>query len=154
MSHELDPQREPILQAMMNVEVPSVMAEPDLKMRNATRIPLSDLSALGVAFQPLSAAIQTAVNGSGGSGIYFVNTMGKQMFHAGGSTEYIGALKSSTGAVGGGQARMTALACDPTMLFMAAALINIEKSLIPYSRHRKKFCNFWRKKDAQRFRAI
>ena len=40
MSHELDPQREPILQAMMNVEVPSVMAEPDLKMRNATRIPL------------------------------------------------------------------------------------------------------------------
>lgn len=129
MSHELDPQREPILQAMMNVEVPSVMAEPDLKMRNATRIPLSDLSALGVAFQPLSAAIQTAVNGSGGSGIYFVNTMGKQMFHAGGSTEYIVALKSSTGAVGGGQARMTALACDPTMLFMAAALINIEKKL-------------------------
>ena len=129
MSHELDPQREPILQAMMNVEVPSVMAEPDLKMRNATRIPLSDLSALGVAFQPLSAAIQTAVNGSGGSGIYFVNTMGKQMYHAGGSTEYIGALKSSTGAVGGGQARMTALACDPTMLFMAAALINIEKKL-------------------------
>ena len=129
MSHELDPQREPILQAMMNVEVPSVMAEPDLKMRNATRIPLSDLSALGVAFQPLSAAIQTAVNGSGGSGIYFVNTMGKQMFHAGGSTEYIGALKYSTGAVGGGQARMTALACDPTMLFMAAALINIEKKL-------------------------
>ena len=129
MSQELDPQREPILQAMMNVEVPSVMAEPDLKMRNATRIPLSDLSALGVAFQPLSAAIQTAVNGSGGSGIYFVNTMGKQMFHAGGSTEYIGALKSSTGAVGGGQARMTALACDPTMLFMAAALINIEKKL-------------------------
>ena len=129
MSHELDPQREPILQAMMNVEVPSVMAEPDLKMRNATRIPLSDLSALGVAFQPLSAAIQTAVTGSGGSGIYFVNTMGKQMFHAGGSTEYIGALKSSTGAVGGGQARMTALACDPTMLFMAAALINIEKKL-------------------------
>lgn len=129
MSHELDPQREPILQAMMNVEVPSVMAEPDLKMRNATRIPLSDLSALGVAFQPLSAAIQTAVNGSGGSGIYFVNTMGKQMFHAGGSTEYIGALKSSTGAVGGGQARMTALACDPTMLFIAAALINIEKKL-------------------------
>mgnify|MGYP005811734105 FL=1 len=129
MSHELDPQREPILQAMMNVEVPSVMAEPDLKMRNATRIPLSDLSALGVAFQPLSAAVQTAVNGSGGSGIYFVNTMGKQMFHAGGSTEYIGALKSSTGAVGGGQARMTALACDPTMLFMAAALINIEKKL-------------------------
>ncbi len=147
MSHELDPQREPILQAMMNVEVPSVMAEPDLKMRNATRIPLSDLSALGVAFQPLSAAIQTAVNGSGGSGIYFVNTMGKQMFHAGGSTEYIGALKSSTGAVGGGQARMTALACDPTMLFMAAALINIEKKLDTIQQTQEEILQFLEEKE-------
>lgn len=147
MSHELDPQREPILQAMMNVEVPSVMAEPDLKMRNATRIPLSDLSALGVAFHPLSAAIQTAVNGSGGSGIYFVNTMGKQMFHAGGSTEYIGALKSSTGAVGGGQARMTALACDPTMLFMAAALINIEKKLDTIQQTQEEILQFLEEKE-------
>lgn len=147
MSHELDPQRESILQAMMNVEVPSVMAEPDLKMRNATRIPLSDLSALGVAFQPLSAAIQTAVNGSGGSGIYFVNTMGKQMFHAGGSTEYIGALKSSTGAVGGGQARMTALACDPTMLFMAAALINIEKKLDTIQQTQEEILQFLEEKE-------
>ena len=165
MSHELDPQREPILQAMMNVEVPSVMAEPDLKMRNATRIPLSDLSALGVAFQPLSAAIQTAVNGSGGSGIYFVNTMGKQMFHAGGSTEYIGALKSSTVRIPPPTVNgiNTHFATSRTISITVPrpsedAVISrntiLKKSLIPYSRHRKKFCNFWRKKDAQRFRAI
>ena len=96
---------------------------------NAIKISLSNLTALGVAFQPLTTAIQTAVNGSGGSGIYFVKTMGKQMFNANGSSEFIGSLKSATGAVGGGQARMTALACDPTMLFMAAALMNIEKKL-------------------------
>ena len=48
-----------------------------------------------------------------------MNTMGKQMFHAGSSAEYIGSLMSPGGRVGGGQARMTALPCDPTMLFMA-----------------------------------
>ena len=51
------------------------------------------------------------------------------MFNTTGSTEFIGSLKSSIGGVGGGQARMTALACDPTMLFMAATLMNIEKKL-------------------------
>lgn len=51
------------------------------------------------------------------------------MYTTNGGTEYIGSLKSATGMVGGGQARMTALACDPTMLFMAAVLMNIEKKL-------------------------
>ena len=79
MSNALDQQRESALRTMMNVEVLPVTPEVNLEMRSATKIPLSDLSALGVAFQPLTAAIQTAVSGSGGSGIYFVNTMGKQM---------------------------------------------------------------------------
>lgn len=154
MNNELDQKGKSSLQSMMNVEALPVMPELDFKMGHATRIHLSDLSALGVAFQPLTAAIQTAVNGSGGSGIYFVDTMGKQMFNANGSMDYIGALKSSAGTVGGGQARMTALACDPTMLFMAVALMNIEKNLILYGKRRKKFCSFWKRKNAQRFRAI
>lgn len=110
------------LQVMMNVEVLPIRSKLDFEMTHTTKIPLSDLCALGVAFRPLTTAIQTAISGSGGSGIYFVNTMGKQMFNASGSTEFVGSLKSSTGGVGGGQARMTTLACDPTMLFMAAAL--------------------------------
>ena len=129
MSNELNQRRKSSLQTMMDIECPPAMPELDLARSNAIKISLSNLTALGVAFQPLTTAIQTAVNGSGGSGIYFVKTMGKQMFKANGSSEFIGSLKSATGAVGGGQARMTALACDPTMLFMAAALMNIEKKL-------------------------
>ena len=129
MSNELNQRRKSSLQTMMDIECPPEMPELDLARSNAIKISLSNLTALGVAFQPLTTAIQTAVNGSGGSGIYFVKTMGKQMFNANGSSEFIGSLKSATGAVGGGQARMTALACDPTMLFMAAALMNIEKKL-------------------------
>jgi len=101
--------------------------EYDLSAPSTISIPLSNLSALGVAFQPLTSAIQTITSGAGGSGLYYVNTNGKQMFTSG--TEYIGSLMTENGAVGGGQARMTAFPCDPTMLFMAAALMNIEKKL-------------------------
>ena len=129
MSNELDKIREASLQKMMDVEYLPAVPELDLTMGNVHKIPLSNLAAMGVAFQPLTSAIQTAVAGAGGSGVYFVNTMGKQMFTTSGGTEFIGSLKSATGMVGGGQARMTALPCDPTMLFMAAALMNIEKKL-------------------------
>lgn len=42
---------------------------------------------------------------------------------------YIGSLKTAAGTVGGGQARMTAIPCDPAMLAMVAVLMNIEKKL-------------------------
>ena len=145
MSNELDKRREASLQAMMDVEYLPVVPELDLAMSTATKIPLANLSALGVAFQPLTSAIQTAVSGAGGSGIYFVNTMGKQMFTTGG--EFIGSLKSATGMVGGGQARMTALACDPTMLFMAAALMNIEKKLDAIQETQEEILEFLEEKE-------
>lgn len=126
MSDELEIKREAALQSMMDVECLPAMPEVDLALNNTAKIPLANLSALGVAFQPLTTAIQTAINGAGGSGIYYVNTKGMEMFHA--DQGYIGSLKNAAGGVGGGQARMTALV-DPTMLFMAAALMNIEKKL-------------------------
>lgn len=127
MSNELELRREAALQAMMDVEFMPAVPELDLSVRSAERIPLENLTALGVAFQPLTTAIQTVVNGAGGSGIYYVNTKGMQMFNT--AEGYIGSLKTATGTVGGGQARMTALPCDPTMLAMAAVLMNIEKKL-------------------------
>lgn len=147
MSNELDKRREASLQAMMDVEYLPAVPELDLAMSSANKIPLANLSALGVAFQPLTSAIQTAVTGAGGSGIYFVNTMGKQMFSTSGGTEYIGSLKSATGMVGGGQARMTALACDPTMLFMAAALMNIEKKLDAIQETQEEILEFLEEKE-------
>ena len=129
MSNELGNSKEISLQTAMNADHFPATPQLDLAMGSANRIPLADLAALGVTFQPLTSAIQTAVSGGGGSGIYFVNTMGKQMFTTSGGTEFIGSLKSAAGTVGGGQARMTQLPCDPTMLFMAAALMNIEKKL-------------------------
>ncbi len=147
MNNEIEKREESAQQVLMNVAVLPIMPKINFNMSHTTKIHLSDLSALGVAFQPLTTAIQTAINGSGGSGIYFVNAMGKQMFNASGSTEFIGSLKSSTGGVGGGQARMTELACDPTMLFMAAALMNIEKKLNTIQETQEEILHFLEEKE-------
>lgn len=89
----------------------------------------TDLSALGVAFQPVVSMIQQGIAGTGRSGLYYVNTMGKQMFNAKGSTAFIGSLKDANGLVGGGQARLMQLPCDPTMICLAVAVAGIELKL-------------------------
>ena len=147
MSNELDKRRESSLQAMMDVECMPVMPELDLTMSSDTKIPLTELATLGVAFQPIASAIQTAVSGGGGSGIYFVNTMGKQMFTTSRGTEFIGSLQTAAGTVGGGQARLTELACDPTMLFMAAALMSIEKKLDTIQETQEEILDFLEEKE-------
>lgn len=144
MCNEPENKRGDALQSIMNVECVPVMPELDLTA-NATKIPLSHLSALGVAFEPLTAVIQTAISGAGGSGLYYVNTKGMQMFST--SEGFIGSLKNAAGAVGGGQARMTAFACDPTMLFMAVALINIEKKLDDIQEMQKEILAFLEEKE-------
>lgn len=114
---------------------------------NYTPLPLSRLTAYGTAFQPLATAIQTAVNGAGGSGIYYVNTAGKTMFQMKGTNKFIGSLQTSAGMVGGGQAQMTPLACDPTMIFMAAALANIDKKLDTIQDMQKEMMDFLVQKE-------
>lgn len=89
------------------------------------KILLSQLKTLGIAFDSLMPIVQGS---AGKSGIYFVNTQGKEMFKnkAG---KFIGSLKDVSGKVGGGQATITHLPVDPASLCLAAALYSIEKSL-------------------------
>lgn len=147
MSDELEIKRDKALQEMINVEILPSMPEIDLNQKNITKISLSNLSALGTAFQPLTAAIQSVFSEGGQSGIYFVNTNGKQMFNFKGSKEFLGSLKGTNGVVGGGQARLTQLPCDPTMLFMAAALINIEKKLDAIQETQQEILEFLEEKE-------
>lgn len=133
-----------VLQMMNDITFCSDLEEAKVGVSNYTKLPLSRLESLGIAFQPLSTAVQTAINGAGGRGLYYVNTGGKTMFQMKGSTKYkyIGSLKNSKGAVGGGQAEMTPLACDPTMIFMAATLANIDKKLDVIKEMQQEMMNF------------
>lgn len=124
----------------------------DLSSPEIIKIPLADISALGVAFKPLTAAVQSIISGAGGSGLYFVNTHGKEMFMKSGGKGFIGALKTAGGAVGGGQAEMLPLICDPTLLFMSAALMNIEKKLNDILQIQQEIAEFLQQKETARLK--
>lgn len=136
-----------ILQMMNDPSLCPMLQESQIGISNYTPLPISRLAAYGIAFQPLATAVQTAVSEAGGSGIYYVNTAGKTMFQMKGTNNYIGSLQSPTGMVGGGQAQMTPLACDPTMLFMAAALANIEKKLDAIQQAQQEMMDFLVQKE-------
>ena len=84
---------------------------------------------LCVSFQPITQIVQTALNGSGGSGLYWVNTHGKKMHSFKNKPGYLGSLKNSNGTVGGGQAVLQQIPFDPTMMCMAFSLMSIEQKL-------------------------
>lgn len=122
--HEL---RKKMANEIMEVELLPTITEISLKEVEYKKYPIENLSALGVATKPLVEAMQSLKGVEGTSGIYIVKTKGKKMFESQGG--FIGSLQTTEGAVGGGQAIMKPLACDPTMMFMSMALMTIEKKL-------------------------
>ena len=135
-----------LLQMTNHTFLRSILDESEVGAVNYTRLPISRLAALGTAFQPLVTAVQTAVAGAGGSGLYYVNTGGKTMFQMKESASFIGSLKTSDGLVGGGQAQITPFT-DPTMLFMAAALANIDRKLDTIKEMQQEMLEFLAQKE-------
>ena len=69
-----------ILQMMNDTSLCPMLQESEVSISNYTPLPLSRLAAYGTAFQSLATAVQTAVGGAGGSGIYYVILPEKQCF--------------------------------------------------------------------------
>lgn len=91
------------IMAMMNdASLCPLLEETKVGVSNYTKLPVTRLAAMGTAFQPLTTAVQTAVTGAGGSGLYYVNTAGKTMFQMKETGNFIGSLKTSAGLAGGG----------------------------------------------------
>lgn len=127
---KIENEKDNCIMAMMNdASLCPVLEKSNVGVSNYTKLPLTKLAAIGMSFKPLTIAVQTAVSGAGGSGLYYVDTSGKTMFQMKETGNFIGSLKIATGSVGGGQAQMMPLAFDPAMLFMAVALANIDKKL-------------------------
>lgn len=106
------------------------------------KIPLSRLGAWGVGMNSVAAVIQSVTQKTGGSGFYYVNTHGKQMFSAKSGEGFIGSLADAAGKVGGGQANMIPLQINPEMLCMAAVMANIDRKLDAILEQQKEIMDF------------
>lgn len=145
--HEL---RKKASNKIMKVQLLPTITESSLKEFEYEKYPIENLSALGVAIKPLVVAMQSLEGKNGTSGIYRVNTNGLEMFQSQGG--YIGSLKNTNGTVGGGQAIMTPLECDPTMMFMSMALMTIEKKLDDIKKLQKEMLDFVKAKERANIR--
>lgn len=131
MTNEMVEQKNEIVKAITDLEYYPAIVEEQPQISKHIKVSLSKVPALGTAFEPLAAALQNVINGGGAtSGLYKVTIpKGGHLAQFQNGSGYLGSVLKENGAVGGGQAVLNPLVCNPTMLFMAAALANIDKKL-------------------------
>lgn len=130
MGDELSINKSTAPDILSKMEFQPIPLEKDYCVTNLTRLPISSITALGTAFEPLATAVQKVAAGPGmTSGLYRVTIP---------SGTHLAELKNGLGNLGtylnennqiGGQAFLNPVAFDPTMVFMAATLANIDKKL-------------------------
>lgn len=149
MNKNLSEQRKKEIYEMMDTTLENPdFEEPQIgELSNYTKLPFSRLNAYGVALNSLTTAAITALNGNGKSGIYYVNTFGKTMFQMKDTKNFIGSLKDIGGLVGGGQAQLSQIMFDPTMLFAAFSLASIDKKLDTIQELQQEMLNFLVQKE-------
>ena len=122
-----------IVKAIMDVECCPVEFEQEISLKKCVKLPLAEVSVLGIAFEPLTSMFQNMANACGegaGSGLYKVTSpegLGGHLakFHDG--SGFTAAVVNETGIAG--NARLNPVVCNPEMLFMAVALMNINNKL-------------------------
>lgn len=153
MKSELMNNKPPVLPALSNMELCPALLEDERELATYTRLPLTQLSALGTAFEPLTAAVQNVLGEQGAtSGIYKV-TIPKGT--------HLAEFKSGQGNLGtvlnannqlAGQAVLNPLVCDPTMLFMAAVISSIDKKLDSIQELQQEMMSFLVQKERSELR--
>lgn len=139
-----------LIRSMTAVEIKPETAREELSSRNYSKVPLSRITALGVGFEPLTAALQQVLSGGEAvSGIYRVTILaGTHLAQFKGSTDFLGA------ALGAGrieaQARLNPLIFSPAAvgtLLMAATLANIDKKLDAIQETQQEMLDFLKAKE-------
>lgn len=115
----------------MEIQYCPVPQRNEVRLEEYTRVPISEIAALGALFQPLSHIFQQVVLGQegGGNGLYWVTGVanGQCLASARDGSGFLGAILKEGGGLG--QARLHPFACDPATLCMAIALMSINRKL-------------------------
>lgn len=133
--------------AMSAVELAPLAAQNDIALKTYTKVPLSRITALGAGLEPVVAAVQqVASKGQAVSGYYKVTI--PPGTHLAKFKDGSGMLGTAIGSNGiAGQARLKPLVCDPTMLFVAATMANIDKKLDSIQETQQEMLDFIVQKD-------
>lgn len=146
-----------IIDSMMNIEYYPVTENEEVKADKYVKIPLSEISAFGVAFSSLPESFRTiaqTINTGGGQQLYkavFPSGVSGHLAEFKNGSGYLGTIMNSNGIVG--QARLipagasaakisTVVPYDPTMIFMAVALASVNHKLESIQETQQKIINF------------
>ena len=116
---------------MTDIELPSASVNCELSTQIYNKLPLSKIATLGVGLEPVVSAIQQVTShGQAVSGYYKVTLPpGTHLSQFKNSSDFLGTALANSNNTIAGQAHLPPLLCNPTMLFMAAALSSIDQKL-------------------------
>lgn len=122
-------QRNELIKTMTLNELSFPSAKTALASHTYSKIPFSRIAALGVGFESIvDAAQQVTSNGQAVSGYYKVTIPpGTHLASFKDGSGYLGTAIGNNGF--DSQARLTPLACNPTIMLMAITLANLDKKL-------------------------
>lgn len=136
-----------LIRSMTAVEVKPEIAKEEISSHSYNKVPLSRIPALGVGFEPLTAALQQVLSGGEAkTGLYFgVMPSGKRMADFTNGPGHLGTYLGEHGIEG--QTRFFEIPCNPSMLFMAATLANIDKKLDAIQEIQQEMLDFLKAKE-------
>lgn len=146
-------EKEQKLTNFLNVEYLPDLSMESYDLDKKLSFPLENLTSLGVAIKPLMELVNSAKTTSGGSGWYYVETQGMNMFKTLADNKFIGSLKNYKRAVGGGQARMTPIPVNPLSITMAIAIMTIENKINIIIEDQKAIMAFMELKEEARIKS-
>lgn len=128
--NELERKNE-LIKAMTASELAIPAVQEELAVQTYSKIPLTRIAALGTGLEPVATAVQQVVSGGQAVSGYYKVTIpaGTHLAWSNAKGEFIGSALSNTTNQVAGQAGMTPMLCNPTMLLVAATLANIDKKL-------------------------
>lgn len=120
-----------LIKAMTASELAIPAVQEELAVQTYSKIPLTRIAALGTGLEPVATAVQQVVSGGKAVSGYYKVTIpaGTHLAWSNAKGEFIGSALSNTTNQVAGQAGMTPMLCNPTMLLVAATLANIDKKL-------------------------
>ena len=152
MNELVNARNQAVQQSLANMEFHPMLIEEGLPAAQYTKIPLSRLPALGTAFEPIATAVQSSLGGA-------TTQLCKVTIPSG---THLAALKNGAGNIGtvlnnttnqiAGQAVINPLVCNPTMIFMAATLANIDKKLDSIQELQQEMMDFLVQKEKSELR--